>query len=75
MAAAIFVAGLIALLLYLRDRTQRLYLWLAIYLLAEDGLVGFRRLDAIAFGLHSYGSSCTSSSSIRFRTSHCGCCC
>ena len=51
MAAAIFVAGLIALLLYLRDRTQRLYLWLAIYLLA-DGLVGFRRLDAIAFGLH-----------------------
>ena len=51
MAAAIFVAGLIALLLYLRDRTQRLYLWLAIYLLA-DGLTGFRRLDAIAYGLH-----------------------
>jgi Stage II sporulation protein E (SpoIIE) len=51
MAAAIFVAGLIALLLYLRERTQWLYLWLAIYLLA-DGLIGFRRLDAIAFGLH-----------------------
>jgi hypothetical protein len=51
MAGAIFVAGLIALLLYLRERTQWLYLWLAIYLLA-DGLIGFRRLDAIAFGLH-----------------------
>ena len=51
MAGAIFVAGLIALLLYLRERTQWLYLWLAIYLLA-DGLIGFRRLDAVAFGLH-----------------------
>jgi Stage II sporulation protein E (SpoIIE) len=51
MAGAIFVAGLIALLLYLRERTQWLYLWLAIYLLA-DGMIGFRRLDAVAFGLH-----------------------
>jgi hypothetical protein len=51
MAAAIFVAGLIAVLLYLRERTQWLYLWLAIYLLA-DGLTGFRRLDAITYGLH-----------------------
>ncbi|HZD78376.1 MAG TPA: PP2C family protein-serine/threonine phosphatase [Acidobacteriaceae bacterium] len=51
MAAAIFVAGLIALLLYLRERTQLMYLWLAIYLLA-DGLTGFRRLDAITYGLH-----------------------
>ena len=51
MAGAIFVAGLIALLLYLRERTQWLYLWLAIYLLA-DGLTGFRRLDFITYGLH-----------------------
>lgn len=51
MAAAIFVAGLIALLLYLRERTQLLYLWLAIYLLS-DGLVGFRRLDVITYGFH-----------------------
>ncbi|HEY3989183.1 MAG TPA: PP2C family protein-serine/threonine phosphatase [Acidobacteriaceae bacterium] len=51
MAAAIFVAGLIALLLYLRERTQWLFLWLAIYLLA-DGLIGFRRLDAMQYGLH-----------------------
>jgi hypothetical protein len=51
MAAAIFVAGLIALLLYLRERTQWLYLWLAIYLLA-NGLYGFRRLDAFQYGLH-----------------------
>jgi hypothetical protein len=51
MAAAIFVAGLIALLLYLRERTQWLYLWMAIYLLT-DGMTGFRRLDAIAYGLH-----------------------
>jgi hypothetical protein len=50
MAAAIFVAGLIAMLLYLRERTQWLYLWLAIYLLA-DGLIGFRRLDAMNYGL------------------------
>jgi hypothetical protein len=50
MAAAIFVSGLIALLLYLRERTQWLFLWLAIYLLA-DGLIGFRRLDAIQYGL------------------------
>jgi hypothetical protein len=51
MSAAIFVAGLIALLLYLRERTQWLYLWLAIYLLA-DGLTGFRRLDVMTYGLH-----------------------
>jgi phosphoserine phosphatase RsbU/P len=51
MAAAIFVAGLIALLLYLRERTQWLYLWLAIYLLA-NGLYGFRRLDVMQYGLH-----------------------
>jgi hypothetical protein len=51
MAAAIFVAGLITLLLYLRERTQWLFLWLAVYLLA-DGLIGFRRLDAMNYGLH-----------------------
>jgi Stage II sporulation protein E (SpoIIE) len=51
MAAAIFVAGLIALLLYLRERSQWLFLWLAMYLLA-DGVIGFRRLDAIQQGLH-----------------------
>jgi Stage II sporulation protein E (SpoIIE) len=51
MAAAIFVAGLVALLLYLRERSQWLFLWLAMYLLA-DGLIGFRRLDAIQQGLH-----------------------
>jgi Stage II sporulation protein E (SpoIIE) len=54
MAAAIFVAGLIALLLYLRERTQWLYLWLATYLLA-DGLTGFRRLDVMTYGLHFVG--------------------
>ncbi len=36
--------------MYLRERTQWLYLWLAIYLLA-DGLIGFRRLDAMNYGL------------------------
>jgi hypothetical protein len=51
MAAALFVAGLIALLLYLRERSQWLFLWLAMYLLA-DGVIGFRRLDAIQQGLH-----------------------
>jgi hypothetical protein len=51
MAAAIFVAGMIALLLYLRERSQWLYLWLAIYLLS-NGLYGFRRLDVMSYGLH-----------------------
>jgi Stage II sporulation protein E (SpoIIE) len=50
MGAAIFVCGLITLLLYLRERSQRLFLWLAIYLMA-DGLIGFRRLDGMQHGL------------------------
>ena len=49
--AVVLVAGLLTLLLFLRDRKQWLYLWLAIYLLAE-GATAFRTLDAMAYGLH-----------------------
>ncbi len=48
--AVVLVAGLLTLLLFLRERKQWMYLWLAIYLLAE-GLIAFRVLDAISYGL------------------------
>ncbi len=50
-AAVVLVAGLLTLLLFLRDRKQWLYLWLAIYLLA-DGLNGLNNLDAMYYGMH-----------------------
>lgn len=50
-AAVVLVAGLLALLLFLRDRKQWLYLWLAIYLLA-NGVDGLNNLGAIRYGLH-----------------------
>ena len=49
--AVVLVAGLLTLLLFLRDRKQWLYLWLAIYLMAE-GATAFLALDAMAYGLH-----------------------
>ena len=49
--AVVLVAGLLTLLLFLRDRKQWLYLWLSIYLLAE-GATAFLALDAMAYGLH-----------------------
>lgn len=49
--AVVFVAGLLTLLLFLRDRKQWLYLWLGIYLLAE-GATAFLALDAMTYGLH-----------------------
>jgi hypothetical protein len=49
--AVVLVAGLLTLLLFLRDRKQWLYLWLAIYLVAE-GATAFLALDAMAYGLH-----------------------
>lgn len=49
--AVVLVAGLLALLLFLRERNQWLFLWLAIYLLAE-GLFSIRVLDAISYSLH-----------------------
>jgi len=50
-AAVVLVAGLLSLLLFLRERDQWMYLWLAIYLLA-DGLLSFLRLDATLQSLH-----------------------
>ncbi len=50
-AAVVLVAGLLTLLLFLRDRKQWLYLWLAIYLVA-DGLNGLNNLDLMYYGMH-----------------------
>ena len=44
-SAVVFVVGILSGLLYLRDRSQGLYLWLAFYLIA-DGLYGLEHLSA-----------------------------
>ena len=49
-AAVTLVVGVLSFLFYLRDRKQGLYLWLALYLVAT-GLIGFRGLAALRFGL------------------------
>jgi hypothetical protein len=49
-SAVILVVGVLSFLLYLRDRKQGLYLWLALYLVA-GGLIGFRGLSAFRFGM------------------------
>ena len=48
-ASVMLVVGLLSLLLYLRDRSQGLYLWLAVYLVAS-GFIGSRQLSAFFFG-------------------------
>lgn len=52
--AVIFVAGLLALVLFLWERKQWLYLWLAIYLLA-NGMNAFRVFGPILYGLRFVG--------------------
>lgn len=47
-AAVTLVIGVLSFLLYLRDRKQGLYLWLAVYLVAS-GLIGIRGLSAFRF--------------------------
>lgn len=49
-SAVVLVAGLLSFLLYLRDRKQGLYLWLALYLIA-GGFIGVRDLSAYSFSL------------------------
>ena len=49
-SAVVFVVGIFSLLLYFRDRTQGLFLWLAIYLLAS-GCRGLQQLSAFYFDL------------------------
>ena len=46
MSAITLVIGLLSFLLYLRDRKQGLYFWLALYLVAS-GIVQFQNLSAI----------------------------
>jgi hypothetical protein len=49
-SAVILVVGVLSFLLYLRDRKEGLYLWLALYLIT-GGLSGFRALSAFRFGM------------------------
>lgn len=49
-AAVVLIVGVFSLLLYFRDRTQGLYLWLALYLVAS-GLRGLENLSAFNFDL------------------------
>ena len=53
--AVTLVLGILSFLLYLRDRKQSLYLWLALYLVA-GGLGELQRLSAFRFGItfHTY---------------------
>ena len=55
MAAVNLVIGVLSFLLYLRDRKQGLYLWLALYLVA-GGLHGLQGLSAFRLGMtwHTY---------------------
>jgi Stage II sporulation protein E (SpoIIE) len=53
-SAVVLIAGILSFLLYLRDRRQGLYSWLALYLVAA-GLFGFRSLSAIQFHLTNAG--------------------
>jgi Stage II sporulation protein E (SpoIIE) len=54
-SAASLVIGVLSFLLYLRDRKQGLYLWLALYLVAS-GFTGLQGLSAFRLGLtfHTY---------------------
>ena len=49
-AAVSLVIGVLSFLLYLRDRKQGLYLWLAVYLVAS-GLTGLQGLSAFRLGM------------------------
>jgi hypothetical protein len=55
MAAVNLVIGVLSFLLYLRDRKQGLYLWLALYLVA-GGLLGLQGLSVFRMGMtwHTY---------------------
>jgi hypothetical protein len=48
--AVVVTAGLLALLLFLRDRKQWLYLWLSLYLIA-DGIGTINNLDGVRYGM------------------------
>jgi hypothetical protein len=48
--AVVTTAGLLALVLFLRDRKQWLYLWLGLYLIA-DGIGSINNLDGIRYGM------------------------
>jgi hypothetical protein len=48
--AVVMTAGLLALVLFLRDRKQYLYLWLGLYLIS-DGISTINNLDGIRYGM------------------------
>ena len=54
-SGALFITGIIALLLFLRERREFLYLWLAAFLIA-NGLTCFEGLNGVFFGLTFFGN-------------------
>src|SRR6185312_12123236 len=53
LSGALFITGIIALLLFLRERREFLYLWLAAFLIAT-GLVCIEGLNGVHFGLTDF---------------------
>lgn len=52
-SGALFITGIIALLLFVRERHEFLYLWLAVFLIA-NGLTCFEGLNAVYYGLTAF---------------------
>ncbi len=52
-SAVTLVIGMLSFLLYLRNRKEGLYLWLALYLVA-GGAQGFQQLSAVRFGVEAH---------------------
>jgi len=57
LAGALFITGLLALLLFLRERRDFLYLWLSLFLIA-NGLTGFEGLNPAYYGMKSFPAVC-----------------
>ncbi|MGF7179059.1 SpoIIE family protein phosphatase [Tunturiibacter psychrotolerans] len=51
MSAVTFVSGIFALLLFIKDRQEKLYLWLSIYLLSA-ALLGMVFLNIVRYGVY-----------------------
>jgi len=56
-AGALFITGIIALLLFLRERRNLLYLWLGLLLIANL-LVCLEGLNPVVFGLTQFSGAC-----------------
>ena len=56
-SGALFITGFIALLLFLRERRDFVYLWLALFLIA-NGFVCLQGLNSQFFGLEAFQAAC-----------------